>query len=514
MKGLTNILFSMLGIKNTFQKSFFTKEFKDLTGASRKSIIALSIILALTISALGYAIGGIKYLGKRMDNPYTNWVNMAIPFNNQSKIPKLEQHFDSKINRDSFFLSSITKYKKEDKKFLNTKTQEIFALKCRSVARDESLLREILKKKNVVKGYVYKEGDDFDFPKCGIVIKQSSLVNFLSYDDDEELLKLPLVSSEGFIYFPEVVSIVKELPNKAHALYSNHYSNILNATPGEIGYISVSAQNIISFVGDLKSDDNKKNTSDLKELFKEYNVLDVDYGKIPITSKSNLDEFTLTLGEFLDFKTIRSLTSIIKESGIMTNPANNFKAECNIGDFKNLKNPHYLAYNFDKLDKVRALNEFLKNDTRFGMEITMDQVESKENFALVSNLTALMALILLGFSILSIVFYISSLLTTHLENIKNNLGTLKAFGLSNKFLVSVYLKIIILFILISSVIGLMISFLIKLLEKSVSKVSVIDLFDYRIFLTILVIVIISSVISYRTISKILLKTPGDLIYNR
>ena len=514
MKGLTNILLSILGIKNAFQKSFFTKEFQDLTGTSRKSIIALSIILALTISALGYAIGGIKYLGERMDNPYTNWVNMSITPNYIDKIPKLEQYFDSKANRDSFYLSNITKYKKEDKRFLNTKTQEIFDLKCRSVARDANLLKEILKKNNVVEGYVYKEGDDFDFPKCGIVIKQSSLNNYLSYDDDEELLKLPLVSSEGFIYFPQVVSIVKELPNKAHALYTNHYSNILNTTPGEIGFISVSAQNNISFIGDLKSTDNKKTTKELKELFKEYNVLDVEFEKIPITSKSNLDEFTLTLGEFLDFNTIRSLTPIIKESGIMINPANNFKAECNIGDFKNLGNPHYLAFNFDKLDKVRSLNEFIKNDKRFGMEITMDQVESKENFALVSNLTALMALILLGFSILSIVFYISSLLTTHLESIKNNLGTLKAFGLSNRFLVSVYLKIIVLFILISSVIGLLISFVIKFLESIVSKVPVIDLFDYRIFLTILVIVIISSVISYRTISKILLKTPGDLIYNR
>ena len=144
----------------------------------------------------------------------------------------------------------------------------------------------------------------------------------------------------------------------------------------------------------------------------------------------------------------------------------------------------------------------------------MDQVESKENFALVSRLTSFIAIILLIFSFLSIVFYINSMLTKHLEKIKQNLGTLKAFGLNNRFLVSTYVGIIFMFMIISVFLGFLISLFLAFIEKLTFKIPIIDLFDYRIYLAIFVILIISTVTSYNSIKKILLKTPGDLIYNR
>lgn len=515
MKALSKILYRLFGVKNDFQRLFFGNEFNDLTGKSRKSIIALSLILALTISALGYAIGGIKYLKSRMDNPFTNWVDMNIKPNYKDKIPNLELHFQNVANRDTFDLSNITTYKINRFEYLNLQDNENYGIKTRTVGFDEEILKEILKPGNVIYGTSYKEGVDLtQLPKCGIIVKEQGLRTYLGYDTSEPLEKVTLVSSE-FVFFPEVIAVVKELPNLCEMMISSHFSTLLNTSFDETGFVQMNAVNKISFVGKLIDEDIQANNKKIAEVFDGYRVSKTEYNEIVFNSKNKLDRIDITLSNFLEFDEIKYALTKLNKLNVLKNARIAHKNECNVGeDYSTLRNPHYIAFNFNALDKVRDFNEFLKNDPKFEMEISMDQVESKENFALVSNLTALMALILLAFSILSIVFYINSLLTTHLEGIKNNLGTLKAFGLSNKFLVSVYLKIILLFIIISLIFGYVASIIVKILEVTFNKIPVIDLFDIRIFLTMMVILVFASFVSFRTIKKILLKTPGDLIYNR
>lgn len=509
---LKKLLYRIFGVKNDFEQLFFSNEFNDLTGKSRKSIIALSLILALTISALGYAIGGIKYLRSRMDNPFTNWVDMSIKANYKDKVPVLDLHFDQKSNRDTFNLNNITKYKIMTFDYLNMSDNELYTLKTRSVGLDEDILKEILKPANVVYGTTYT-GEDMDLPLCGIIVKEQALPEYLGYTSKEKLEYMTLVSSE-FVFFPEVIAVVKELPNLCQMMISSHFSTLLNTSFDQTGFVQMNSVNKISFVGRLNTTEQAEIDRVVNEVFGEYTVSDIVVDNIPFNSTNRLDKLDITLLDFLDFDEIKAVFKEFEKTKLMKTPRISHRTECNVGDYSSLDNPHYVAFNFNKLDKVRDFNEYLKKDPRFHMEISMDQVESKENFALVSRLTGLIALILLAFSILSIVFYINSLLTTHLEGIKNNLGTLKAFGLSNGFLVFVYLKIIILFIIISLIIGYIVSILIKVFEVSASKIAVIDLMDYRIFLTMIVILAFSSWVSYRSIKKILLKTPGDLIYNR
>lgn len=511
---MKNLFYKIFGIKNDFEKLFFSNEFRDLTGRTGKSILALSLILALTISALGYAIGGIKYLKERMDNPFTNWVDLPINQSKVEKAKKIELFFEKQTNKDSFDIHNVTKYKIDFKQYLNIKDNNLYTLKTRTVGIEDDILKEILKPGNVVSGYSYTEGEELNFPKCGIVIKEQSLKENLSFTLGGEHPKYVFIKTDEFLFYPEVVAVVKELPNLCHALISNHYSNLLNTSFDLTGFVQLNPVNKVSIVGKFEEANEDKLKNYITQAFEGYDISDIEFDNLDVNTDNKLDRFTVTLFDFLTFEEIQAIQPKIESMGFMKNPLVDFKNECNVGDYSNLKNPHYLALNFNALDKVRSLNDFLKDDPRFNIEISMDQVESKENFALVSRLTGLIALILLAFSILSIVFYINSLLTKHLEGIKNNLGTLKAFGLNNKFLISVYLKIIFLFIVIAIVIGYIVSIFIKGLELAVSKIAVIDLFDYKIFLTMIVILLFSSYVSYNSIKKILLKTPGDLIYNR
>ena len=121
----------------------------------------------------------------------------------------------------------------------------------------------------------------------------------------------------------------------------------------------------------------------------------------------------------------------------------------------------------------------------------------------------------MGFSILSIWLFINSLLKVHLERIKPNLGTFKAFGLSNQFLTNAYLRIIIAFISKASglaIVGIISVFLIDWLITGGQTN-----FDFNnkwILFAVLALVFISLLFSKRTIDKILEETPGNLIYGR
>ena len=61
-----------------FFKILFTNELKALSGRSMRTIGALVSILLFTILALGLAYGTLDSLKERMDNPYTNWVDVPV----------------------------------------------------------------------------------------------------------------------------------------------------------------------------------------------------------------------------------------------------------------------------------------------------------------------------------------------------------------------------------------------------------------------------------------------------
>ena len=153
-------------------------------------------------------------------------------------------------------------------------------------------------------------------------------------------------------------------------------------------------------------------------------------------------------------------------------------------------------------------------DTRF--------LKEKKNFNYIGKMTILISALLIVFAILAISLFISNLLKTHLNKVKMNLGTYKAFGLSDKESVNIYLQIMLRFIGISLIFSFAIAYIIgSFLEIWIGlslnineDVKYFKLVDTLTFLLIAVIIIVTTLVSYININRILSKTPGDLIYNR
>ncbi len=499
----------LLNIKGDFQNLFIFNEYEELTGKSRSGIITLVVILTITFLALGFAIGGISYLKEKMDDPFTNWVNLEIKQGYRDKVSKIKTDMEVDTTRGKFFLNNVGQYNIEFLPFLSNYNGEEYNLRLRTLDLEDNLLGEILSasKGNVVSGYSYDGDGDLDIALCGIIIKESSLRD-LGYEDLSMVKRIP-VKIENFVIYPEITSIVKELPNLVDLIVSPHFYVLLNEAFETTNFINISSSNKLEVI--TSESDEKEIISDIEANIRSYEVASTDVREIELIEGSTQKIVTVYFNDYFSFELKDTIVDELKKNSSLS--YNRFAPwECETTKKFNIDDPYYLSFNFNQLDKVRDFKNHMWD--KYSVEISMDQVEQKENFALVSRLTGFISLILFGFSILSIIFYVNSLLRTHLEKIKMNLGTLKAFGLHNGFLVSSYLKIILTFIGISIVIAFLICAVWDVIEQSMFENSYFDIFNVKILLAIIVIILTALLTSQRTISKTLLKTPGDLIYNR
>ena len=506
---IRKIIALLLNIKGDFQNLFIFNEYNELTGKTKSGIITLSVILGVTFLALGYAIGGINYLKEKMDDPFTNWVNLGIKQSYREKVPRIKAAMEPDTMKAKFFLNNIGEYNLEFQAFVNNYDGEVYNKKLRTIDLEDNLLGEIINdsKGNVISGYAYSGEGGVEVAKCGIIIKESTLID-LGYENVKQVNRIA-VKVDDFIIYPEVVSVVKELPNLADLIVSSHFYRLLFSSFGETNFVNTSSSNQMQLLTSEK--DNSKIEDELRRVYQPYGYASIGFDSLRTERDVMKNIVTLYFSDYRKFEAYDTLYNVLADQ---TNvPFQRYiQWECNVGNDFSLEDPYYLSFNFDKLDHVRDFKNYL-SETQ-AVEISMDQVEQKENFALVSKLTNFISLILFGFSILSIVFYVNSLLKTHLEKIKTNLGTLKAFGLNNKFLVSSYLKIIVTFISISIVIAFIVCGIWDVLEGYIFENNYFDVFNYKILIAIVVILMTALFTSQRTINKTLLKTPGDLIYNR
>ncbi|WP_235299140.1 ABC transporter permease family protein [Portibacter marinus] len=506
MKKLLSVL---LNIRGDFQNLFIFNEYEELTGKSRSGIVTLVVILTITFLALGFAIGGINYLKEKMDDPFTNWVNLEIKQGYRDKVSKIQTELAVDTTKQKFFLNNVGQYNIEFLPFLNFDNGEEYNLRLRTLEMDDNLLKEILseKKGNVVTGYTYSGEGEVDIERCGLIIKESSLRS-LGYEDIEAVKRIP-VKIESFVIYPEITAVVRELPNLVDLVVTPHFYVLLNEAFETTNFINISSSNKLEVIS--TEQDKDKLQKDIMSSLMKYRPASTDVREIELIEGETQNIVTLYFSDYFKYEIKDSIVSEL-ESNSDLDYTRYSPWECNTSRFYNISDPYYLSFNFDQLDKVRDFKNHMWD--KYSVEISMDQVEQKENFALVSRLTGFISIILFGFSILSIIFYVNSLLRTHLEKIKMNLGTLKAFGLNNSFLINSYLKIIVTFIGISIVIALIICSVWDLIEARIFENSYFDIFNLKILLAVVVIVLTALLTSQRTISKTLLKTPGDLIYNR
>ena len=152
----------------------------------------------------------------------------------------------------------------------------------------------------------------------------------------------------------------------------------------------------------------------------------------------------------------------------------------------------------------------------------MSKIEQMKNYNFVSKLTSIMSLILIGFSVVMINIFLSNILSTHLNKIKKNIGTFKAFGIDIK---RIYIGMMYIFVLMPLFLALILAavfgyigsvyFIINLLSPfAVEKNLYFDLFNNYTLISVMVMALVNYYAFSIIINRIFKQTPGDLIYDR
>ena len=123
------------------------------------------------------------------------------------------------------------------------------------------------------------------------------------------------------------------------------------------------------------------------------------------------------------------------------------------------------------------------------------------------------------FAIVCITLFIINLLQSYFQKVKRNLGTFKAFGISNYELIAIYVLIMIAIIVASVAMSLCAAWLIEGLLQLFGVVrdasfGYLSLWSAKTIVSVLIIIASSVYTVYAVMRNLLKATPGDLIYDR
>lgn len=512
-------------IHKDFRKVFYKKEGNELLGKNNRNLWVLIGILFITFTAIGFASGSLKYLKKKMDDPYINWVNVNIPprMGSEGEMVKDRLNMDS-IPKIKYHFKNVTAYYKFPLAFYSLKEKGTIEVIGRSIDVDDPVLEEIFKKQNRLKGRPFNNESDI-----GIIVTKEFLDRF-GYDINSSVINMSVSlgkNNKEFVPIP-IIAVLKELPGmtmfattpyfrllkkelaKGNPFRRDGTDEIIVFMPGDSEVGNILKQSVSSFFD---------NSPEFDELSPWITITD--------NAQSYLTGFNVSvsfIGE-LSIEDLDSIYSVLISSNQFKNINNEIVRLYNYKTYQvyNYSNYDFLAINFEDLSKVRNFQKYFFEEYKLRIDIA--QIEAKENYSYVSKLTLIISFILIIFSILIISMFISNLLSRHLDKIKNNIGTFKAFGLSNKALLNIYFTLTLWFIIFAMAVAFLFSLMFGAMGGVRFGLTIVNaiiepnetyfhLFNLWLLTSIILVLFVSMFVSYFTANSILKRTPGDLIYNR
>jgi ABC-type antimicrobial peptide transport system permease subunit len=381
--------------------------------------------------------------------------------------------------------------------------------------------------KNLEAGHPWK--DEFDI---GLIVTRQ-LLNNLGYLNDNPsyiFMSYPIMGNE-YIEVPiPVVAVVTDLPGNNLFACTPYFYQKRNSRyyPFDISSENYQCEEIRYFTKGRKSDASLLarniygilNSDRLFNYYRDTLILPNDY-----TLNKGYDIIFKFNDNLVDSVLIHSFVQKIKQNDHIIKAGALRIYNFDLSGFENESYSYdNLSVSFNSLDKIREFSFYLfklKN-----LKIDMSQIESKENYNFVSKLTIFISGFLVIFSVISIILFLSNVLKVHINKIKSNLGTFKAFGMSNPAIVKIYSILTMRFLFYAIFVSFFISLLIgetglfRLLFRMSGttideNIKYFDLLsDSKTYLALIAVILTSLIVLPWNIWRMLDKTPGDLIYKR
>ncbi|HPS12052.1 MAG TPA: ATP-binding cassette domain-containing protein [Prolixibacteraceae bacterium] len=514
-------------IPHDFKHLFYRNETKELLGKKNKNFWLIVVILFFTFLAIGFSSGSLDYLKDKMEDPFVRSINAPIPATNRNAF-KIIDRYNSDSLKQEYNYDTIVGYNKWTTYFQGDLAESPHrAVDGRSIPFDDPLVNTIVDKK-----INHSEGTAFTGERDISIIVTRNLIEKLGCSENPTFLYRK--TRDGRAIPIPIRAIVDKLPGEKIDFMTTQYYYSNSTFLGDRFLFADNKKLYAYVVFDTLKIDEFKQTCD--NFFEKYTrnkgklePTNVDVFKYPNSYKSVVClQVSFNFSENIVMTDIDELYKLFRES----DEVKQFIEKNKIPDneilqayYPNLedrisKRYDYMAVNFNDLSRVDSFAVRFAEDADIKLE--MSKIEQMKNYNFVSKLTGIMSLILICFSVIMINIFLSNILSTHLNKIKKNIGTFKAFGIDIK---RIYMGMMYNFVLLPLVLSLLLAalagyagavyYLIDLISPfEIEKALYFDLYNSYTLISILVLAIVNYYAFSLIINRIFKQTPGDLIYDR
>ena len=518
-------------LKNDYFRLFVKREGKVVLGKNFSNLWLLTSVLVATFLAIAFSNASLDYLSYKMDDPFINWVDIKNEFG-EGDFLGLEYGLASEENKEQYHYYNHQSDYARSYMFFAKENDDMMYLKCRFFQDlNTPLVEAILGKDNVVKDWAVKNLASVGNNTLGVIITEE-VMKKLGYDSAPSYVDVehfsPGADAYGFDLFHDgwarmpvpVLAVVKKLPGNVDLISSTFfYQQKENDITYPFNLCNAEyASNLSYFLPATLSLDNFRKT--LSKIGAEYTEasLEIDeysfYTPEIIPFREGQFITVNCYDDYLDYSQLKLINNDIlkafSEDGLHRVFAYQF-SDCPFTQ------KAFISVHFKDLNRIGEFETYVRDE--FNVKIEMAQINAKENFNAVSTMGNILSWGIIIFAIVCIILFIVNLLQSYFQKVKRNLGTFKAFGISNRALISVYVLIMAAIILAAILMSVSVTWLVEgcLHLFGVLKDGVFDylsLWSMKTICSIVIIVVASVYTVYFVMHKLLKSTPGDLIYDR
>ncbi|MBO4673392.1 MAG: ABC transporter permease [Bacteroidaceae bacterium] len=520
-----------------YLKLLMAREAKEVLGKRGTNLWLLTIVLVATFASIAFSEGSMIYLRDKMEDPFTNWVSIVKStdderfndFRDSLYLDENKKRFDyQNVLMDQYTNYNITG--------TGEKVQYFSARFFENIKTP--LVSAILAESNVVEGC---EVDTtlLDDKTLGFIITMDAIkrigydeehlpayINYLAVNDGADSLGLKVVTQgEGenrSDFYPvaiPVLAVVKKLPNNVDMMSANffyeqqHYND--HTHPFDFKehepeylhqlafYVSekVGKENFEQFIKKIVPDSLQAtllNANDYYSSVKSWkpgNIWKIEIGDERMPRKV-FQDIANQIEEHFNIEDVRRVHKLVTEEH--PSPRSSF-----------------LSVEFNSLNHIREFETFAK---RHGIQLEMEQVHSKENFNAVTVMAAILSGAMVIFSLVCIIMFLVNMLQSYFQKVKRNIGTFKAFGMNANELIHIYVLILVMIVCSAVVLALLITWCIQGLLPIVGVekegFNYLSLWNTTTYVATAIVVVSTIFTVSIVMSRMLSKTPGDLIYDR
>lgn len=517
-------------LKNDYFHLFVRRESKVVLGNNFSNLWLLTAVLTAAFLAVAFSNASLNYLAYKMNDPFINWVD--IPNDGEGDYADFEMALKDEANKERFHYYNFQSDRYFTQMFYMDNSNDWFFAKCRCFENlNSALVQAILDESNVVDGWCVESVTDIHSNSVGVIITKE-MMHTLGYKtapayiymkcggrDNAEEYGFDL-DSEKYVAVPiPILGVVRCLPGGVDAVASVNLYNQLNNDRTHPFMICRDeyAENLSYFVPEEIS---------IQQFQERVNAIAKEY----TTAKFETDEIGFYAPEVVSFRKggyvimrcydeeldYQTLGNINRK--VLAEYADKDVHRIFDYDFSEYPTSYqaFVSIHFKDLDKLADFEKYANKN--FKVKIEMSQINAKQSFNAVSLMGNTLSWVIIVFAIICIVLFIVNLLQSYFQKVKRNLGTFKAFGISNRDLIMVYVLILAAIILSAVVISVSVTWLI---QGSLHVCGIVkEGFDYLSLWSMktiysIVIIIFVSIFTVAAVMRRLLKaTPGDLIYDR